>query len=305
MATPPASLSATLSAPWGGLALLLAGGLLIYLGALTVFTLFRLRRPPRRSYAWAVARGVPGDPRELDGGGRVYEAWTLDRAGLRLPVWDIAGEDPAGPVVVLTHGWGESRVTMLGRADAIAPSCSRVVLWDLPGHGEAPGVCGFGGREAEDLRALCATIGRPAVLMGFSLGAEIAIRCAAGANAERSIAGLILEAPYRRGATPARNLLRLLAFPWRINLPLALGVIGLLSREGFASRWRDLTTLVRPGIPTLVLHGGHDAVCPPGDGEAIARAAGGEFVLIRDGAHDDLWAHERTREVVRAFLAGR
>jgi pimeloyl-ACP methyl ester carboxylesterase len=303
MTTPSASLFATVFASWGGFALLLAGGLLIYLGALTAFTLFRLIRPPRRSYAWAVSRGVPGDPREFDGGGRVYEAWTLDRAGLRLPVWDLAGEDPAGPVVVLTHGWGESRVTMLARADAIASACARVVLWDLPGHGEAPGICGFGGREAEDLRALCATIGRPVVLLGFSLGAEIVIRCAAGGGG--AIAGLILEAPYRRGVTPARNMLRRLAFPRLVNLPLALGVIGLLNREGIASRWRDLAALVRPGVPTLVLHGGCDAVCPPGDGEAIARAAGGEFALIRDAAHDDLWAHERTREAVRAFLARR
>lgn len=291
--------------PWGGFALLLAGGLLIYLGALAAFTLVRLIRPPRRSYAWAVSRGVPGDPRELDGGGRAFESWTLGRAGLRLPVWDIAGDDPDGAVVVLTHGWGESRVLMLARAGAIAPVCARVVIWDLPGHGEARGICRFGGREAEDLRALCATIGRPVVLMGFSLGAEIALRAAGRPGEGDAIAGLVLEAPYRRGVTPARNMLRRLAFPWRVNLPLALGVIGLLNRDGIAARWRDLAPLVRPGLPMLVLHGERDAICPPGDGEAIARAAGGEFVLIREGAHDDLWTHERTSEAVRAFLSRR
>src|SRR5438105_2541012 len=99
-----------------------------------------LTHPARRTYASAVARGKPGDPSEL-GAALEFSAWGLKTGGLELPVWDIRGEREDGPVVVLTHGWGDSRIGALARLGAVAATASRVVAWDMRGHGEAPGIC--------------------------------------------------------------------------------------------------------------------------------------------------------------------
>ena len=291
---------------WMGLFVLLAAGLAVYLAALSIFTVRRLRHPPRRTYGWGVSHGLPCDPSEISGASRRFESWTFSRGRLEMPVWDIAGDDPAGPVVVVTHGWGGSRLEMLSRVPALAAAASRVVLWDMRGCGEAGGVCTLGGREADDLNALLSVVDAPVVLFGFSLGAEVCLR-AAHASSHDLVRGLILEAPYRKGITPARNLLRAANFPSLVNLPVAMVVIGLLNRQSPASRWHDLVPLVPNDLPLLVLHGSADEACPIADGEAIAKAGGdgGKFVRVEGAGHKDVFGGEVAAERVRDFLSVR
>ena len=280
-------------AAWLGFVPLLAAGLLLYFAALTAATLRMLRHPPRKTYGWAVARGVAGDPSELPVPRR-FERWTFSRAGLDFEVWDIAGDRPGGPVVVASHGWGGSKVEMLSRIPAIAPASSRIILWDMPGCGETGGACTLGGREPADLLALLGVVDQPAVLLGHSFGAEISLRAAA--SADRLVRGLILEGPYRRGITPAKNILRAAGFPHRVNLPPALAIIAMSNRESPRSKWADLAPV--EGKPVLILHGSADRVCPPDE----ARAFPGEFVLVEGAGHNDVFEHEDAAEHVRAFL---
>src|SRR5690348_14841305 len=95
-----------------GLAALLGIGLTIALAAAIAYTVRVLTHPPRRSYAWAVTRNLPGDPAELPQPAE-YQQWSFTSHGLSLPAWEIAGADPAGPTVIVTHGWGDSRVIAL------------------------------------------------------------------------------------------------------------------------------------------------------------------------------------------------
>lgn len=286
-------------ATWLGLGTLLAAGLGVYLLALTLVTHRRLTHPPRRTYGWAVARGVPGDPSEM-AEPRHYESWTFGRAGLEFGVWDIKGDDPGGPVIVATHGWAGSRVEMLARVPHLAAGACRVVLWDMPGCGETGGASTLGGREPLDLLSLVGIIDKPVVLFGHSFGAEVCLRAAQGSPVR--VLGLILEAPYRRGVTPARNMLRIADFPSLINLPAAMGLVGLLSGQGVRARWQDLASLVPSSVPLLVLHGSADDVSPIEDGEALARAGGGEFVRIKNAGHKDVFDDEQATERVLAFL---
>lgn len=86
----------------------------------------------------------------------------------------------SGPAVVLLHGFGQDRTCWWGLAEPLASSRT-VVAVDLPGHGET----GLGAAlpEAEPTAAavveLCAALGleRP-VLVGYSMGARIALRAA-------------------------------------------------------------------------------------------------------------------------------
>lgn len=308
-----------------GLLLLLAAGLAVFWTATVAYVAWMLSHPPRRTYAAAVARGRPGDPAEL---GLSFESWSFRSRGMDLPVWDIPGRNSAGPVVILTHGWADSRIGGLLRVPALLPHASRIVLWDLPGHGEAPGVCRLGTAEVSDLAALLETLDethasgtrepRPLVLWGWSLGAGVSL--VIGASNAR-VSGVIAESPYRLAPTPARNVLRARALPHVFNLRPALATLATafrapallfgntpLNRSADPGRVFDRAWhAARVRSPVLVLHGAGDEVCPLDDGRAIADAAPhGRLIDIPDGRHNDLWTDPGltvlSTAAVRAFL---
>lgn len=293
-----------------GLLTLLAVGLLIVETAVVWQTVRTLTRPPRRTYAWALARGVPGDPSELPTP-LPFESWTFRSRGRDLPVWEVAGNAPSGPVIVCSHGWGESRHAVFERLPALRPLASRIVAWDLPGHGDAPGSCRLGTSETADLGALVAHLREHSadariVLHGWSLGAGVSI--AAAAATSDAVAGVIAESPYRRAVTPAQRVLGLMHLPWRANLRPAMWLLGVAF--GVGPRWRGFdraTHAAAVRCPLLVLHGDTDEVCPFANGVSIARAAPrGTLVTIPGGHHRDLWTEpafaEKASGAVREFV---
>jgi pimeloyl-ACP methyl ester carboxylesterase len=295
-----------------GLALILLVGFLLGVALLTVYTVRTLSRPPRRGYAYALARNLPADPRELrfldpfGGGterlGATFEQFTFRSRGHDLPVWDVRGCHDAGPTIILVHGWGDSRVVSLCRAPTLLRLSRRLILWDLPGHGDTArnSRCSLGMREPDDLAALIETVAdRPLVLYGHSLGAGVAIETAARLGPD-AVAGVVAEAPYARPLTPARNVMRLARLPYRLNLPLAMAI--LRPRFDRAARAADLR------MPLLVIHGDNDLVCPVADARSIAAAANATLAVVPGGGHVDLFTSDalrpRTEAAITAFLAG-
>jgi len=306
-----------------GLLTLLLQGLALCVIAGVGYTVYALTHPPRRTYAHAVARGRPGHPDELprlpSGQPRPFEQWSFKSRGLELPVWDITGDLNANdapldasledrPILVMTHGWGDSRVGALTRAVPLLPICSRIIMWDLPGHGEAKGRCSMGTREPDDLLALLqqlALTNHRVVLFGWSLGAGVSI--VAATRFVGTVAGVIAEAPYRVSQTPARNVLKIRELPYRWNVPPAFWLIGM--DVGVGPRWSGFDRADHAGrlkCPLLVIHGRDDRVCPIEDGRAIARAGPGTLVEIADAGHHGLWTEPASSAVctsaVRDFL---
>jgi pimeloyl-ACP methyl ester carboxylesterase len=281
-----------------GLLPLLALGLAASVWISTWLVVRRLRRPPRRTQAWALANSKPSDPSELDRP-LAFESWSLhvERgpfAGLDLPVWDIMGRDAEGPTLVMTPGWGDSRLGMLVRTTRLADRCSRMLLWDPPGEGEAPGRCRLGVDEHGPLGELVDRACGPdqrVVLFGASMGAGTAIVLAAERAGDARIAGVIAESPYRLPKTPAVNVLKMAGMPWRVQAPLAYWWLGV--RLGVGARWRPFDRAAhasRIGVPLLVLHGSQDSISPLADSEAIAKAAAqGRLEIIEGAGHNDLW----------------
>lgn len=286
---------------FAGLALLLAIGFAVFVLAAAWYTGWMLTHPPRRTYASAVARGRPGEPSELPTP-RAFESWTFTSHGAEFPVWEIAGDLPPsrGPTIILTHGWADSRVGGLIRIAALAPFASRLILWDMRGHGDGPSLCRLGTREVDDLAALIEHLtdneaDHPnLILYGWSLGAGCSIVAATRPDLQPRIAAVIAEAPYRLPWTPARNVLRIRALPYRLNLPIAFAVLG--ACFGVGPRWRRFDRAAhasRLTRPLLVLHGANDRVSPPADGRVIAAAAPSSHLAeITDGGHNDLWTDE-------------
>ncbi|MFO0829882.1 MAG: alpha/beta fold hydrolase [Phycisphaerales bacterium] len=236
--------------------------------------------PPRATAGWALARGRPMSPADL---GLSAKEWTLERPGAALPVWEIELSDaPGGATVILVHGWGHSRIDSLGRIAPYLDHADRILLVDLRGHGDATGRTRLGAVEEHDLAALVERCpDGPIVLVGHSLGATIAIRCAADTPAASRVAGVVAIAPFDTVVTPIRQRLLHRDLPAGVFLRLAMLVL----RAFGVTRRSTIECARRLRPPLLVIHGEHDRVAPPDEGRAIAEAARGRFVLLHETDH--------------------
>ncbi|RNC81981.1 MAG: alpha/beta hydrolase [Phycisphaera sp.] len=296
-----------------GLLLLLALGLVICWTLVVAYTLWGLVHPPRKTYASALRRGIPGEPGELDEP-REFEEWSFNSRGNTLTAWDIAGDNPPGPVCVFTHGWGNAKLDALVRLDPFVKHCSRIVAWDMPGHGESEGRSDLGVGEVDDLVALVDKIApdAPIILFGWSLGSGVSI--AAATKLEDKVRALVAEAPYRYAYTPAKNVVSQSAQPWRTTLRPGFAFMGLLRKRSplWAGKWPqfDRAEFAKSlTCPLLVIHGSDDTVSPFTDGQEIAQAApNSKLHTIKDGSHNTLWIEESWREsaseAVDSFLSG-
>lgn len=302
-----------------GLAGLLLVGLVTGVALLIAYTAWVLSHPPRRTYAGALASGRAGDPGELTPP-LSFTEFQFSSGKHRFSAWDVAGGDPGGPVLVLVHGWGDSRIGALSRIEALARGASRLIAWDLPGHGDSPGVSAQGGREVGVVLDLLAELLHQArgaasgphssvVLMGWSMGAGIALHAATEAcHRGLPVRGVIAEAPYRLPETPARRMLISWGLPWRLNLAPALWLLGAL--QGMGAGWKDFDrrgVAARLTCPLLVLHGEIDAISPPEDGTVICDAGRGRLALVPGAGHYGMWTtaahYEAASREVLGFLA--
>ncbi|MCL2344594.1 MAG: alpha/beta hydrolase [Desulfobulbus sp.] len=85
---------------------------------------------------------------------------------------DVIG-DPENPPAILLHGGGQTRFSWGDTARGLANNGFYVISLDLRGHGDsawsAEGAYGIE-HYIGDLKRVCATLGRPATLIGASLG---------------------------------------------------------------------------------------------------------------------------------------
>lgn len=127
--------------------------------------------------------------------------------GLRLAAdhWP----NPDGAAVVLLHGGGQTRHAWGETAEALAGRGYEVVSVDLRGHGDSawsPGLDYGLDWFCDDVLAVLAHLGRPAVLVGASLGG-IAALLAVTKAAPDQIAGLVLvDITHRPSSDGARRI---------------------------------------------------------------------------------------------------
>lgn len=265
---------------------------------------FAIVRPRRRTYAFAVAHGLPLEPSELGLSGQevTFNLPGPSSGGHTTPGWVLEGSNADGPVVLILHGHrdfihGASRFVA-----TLAPHASYLVLFDWPGHGgcTAPWMT-CGKREANDVIAVLDGLpdtirDKPIALFGYSLGGQIAVK-AAGLYPDR-FAGVIIDGAYRRWDTPIHLKLqryRVPSFPFVQLVGLffyATNLIRNFDRVQYAKRY--------PG-PMLVLHGTEDRICPLQEGKELADAApNSTFVPIEGGQHNKL--HEQEPEAYAQAL---
>lgn len=269
-----------------GLLILFAFGLALVIAVGTLAALRYITRPPRITYGIAVARRLPGCPADIGLDYEEREFHFRDRTHTR--VFDIRGAAANGPVVIVSHAWGESRYDVQYLLPLLVPHASRVLLYDLRGHGENSAARSLlGTREVDDLVELVEAMvprGARIVLTGRSLGAGISI--AAGAKLGERVAGVLGESAFRHTMEPIAAKLRELGYP---RFPFEL----LIDRHlafWFQSRkaYDRATHAAKLTAPLLLLHGERDRYCPSASAQAIASAAKrGEVVVFEEGRYLD------------------
>lgn len=276
---------------------------------------YMIRHPKRKTYAVALAKGDPTDPADLGLEAQAVTFTLSDKS--RTPGWVIEGRarvgevaDPrqlrsrrhgdetdsggGGPTVVIVHGFADSRYGALKRVPMLLPYARRIVVFDLPGQGDAEAKHGYGGLgEPNDVLAVLGQLepddAKQVVLLGASMGAGIAIAAAAKAEGgwRDAILGVIAESPYRHWDEPLHNMFRHRRYPRFPIIPLA-GLWLRLTARGFKDFDRA-GHAARLACPLLVIHGSEDCLCPIESAHAIADAApDGRFVQITGGGHNDL-----------------
>ena len=182
------------------------------------------------------------------------EQVEVDADGVKLAAY-VVGE---GPAVVMLHGLGASKVSLLPSIPPLVHAGHRVIVPDLPGHGasEKPRTDYTARFYARVVRRLMdATGARGAALIGSSLGGRIALEVAA--RSPEHVAGLGLLGP----AVPGFRVRYLLGLT-RV-IPSEIGALPFPLRE----RW------MRLAIRRLVAD-------PSRLPEAGIQAAADEFIRI-------------------------
>jgi len=181
--------------------------------------------------------------------------------GVTLRGWFVPPKN--GVVVILTHGLGGNRASLLPDAGVMVRHGYGVLLYDSRASGESGGdVATWGAREALDIAAATRFVrARPGVtrvaLLGFSVGASAVARAAAN---DPEISAVVLYACW----TTLREEVRYKAGH---GLPLAAPAALL----GFRASGTDIDA-IRPiddlphiaPRPLLFISGGQDTDTPPG-----------------------------------------
>lgn len=286
-----------------GIVYLMFVALVVVAAVGTAILVHQLLHPPRKTFGTALARGLPTDPGAL---GLSFSPCRFELPdGHKTDGWQIEGRDKEGPLVIFSHGWGDSRFGALTWVSLAAPHVSRIVVYDLRGHGDSPAsVCRLGTTEAWDLLAVmdqlrpdgleetqdgAAAPGRPVVLWGHSMGAGVSIAAAAlDARHEAGVVhGVIADGACPTMAEPISGMMRsrrLPAFPFVFLAMRVLGLfLGNLGRHDRAA----LAAQIR--CPLLLLHGSADPFCSLRGAQRIADAADeAHLVAIEGGTHSDL-----------------
>lgn len=214
----------------------------------------------------------------------VTDVTVTTRDGVELGASLLAGEKD--PALLVAHGFGAHRrkAAYVRLAEGLAAD-QAVLSVDLRGHGESRGRSTFGDREMLDLGACAAWLrarGHSWVaVVGTSMGATAALRCAASGGTATFDAVCAISAPAEfvsNGSPPVRALsTTVTSTTWRVLVERAF-------RVRVARGWSDPTAAVElaeqmTDTPLLLVHGVDDHFFPAEHAERLRTAAGANAVV--------------------------
>jgi uncharacterized protein len=206
--------------------------------------------------------------------GDAVQVGDVGLAGWYVPAG--SGIGPAGPTVILAHGWRSNKSSMLDRA-AVLHDTYNLLLFDFRNHGQsadAPTTQGV--NEAADLRAMIDWLEQQKApdriaLLGVSMGGATVL---AEAGDDERVDALIVESTHATLANAAQARLEGSGYPLAMPGSWAI-LLGTLIRTGEdVSAVDPIQTVERlDDRPLLLIHAGRDASIGPDDAESMLAAA--------------------------------
>ena len=211
-------------------------------------------------------------------------------------------DGPTGHPVVATTGWANDRRVWSPMVDDLAATHS-VTTWDLRGHGdsEAPAPGEYTRAHAlGDLTAVLDHAGRPAVLMGHSLGGYLSL--AHAVDHPDDVAGLVLVATgpgFRKAEAREQWNASVRASMEKLDLPVGTDELSMHTDAHVIDHLADIE------VPVLVLLGEHDARFAASASLFERDLNVRETVVVPDTGHMvHVKAPTECAAAVRRFLAG-
>jgi pimeloyl-ACP methyl ester carboxylesterase len=214
--------------------------------------------------------------------GFAYRDVAFRSDGLTLRGWWVPGT--LHRTVVMIHGWTSSRAEPMSKAGYLMAAGYNVLVFDLRGHGASDGnYTTMGYREVDDVHAAIALAqgldaGAPIALLGYSMGAALAVEEAARNPAVVAViedsgfsslsAVFAADFAHLTGGLPA--------------MPLGLAYVAIAQRDlGFdINSVKPVADAAHLSKPLLAILGTADRMVPPAEGYAIYAAAQGPKQLF-------------------------
>ena len=219
------------------------------------------------------------DPQACSARGALAGTDLTSADGTRLAGWYVPSaseSDPAGPTVVIVHGWGSNKSSMLDRA-ALLHDAYNLVLLDLRNHGQSQDSDTTQGvREAADVVAVVdwleATKGPERIaLLGVSMGGVTVLNAA---DDDDRIGAVVIDATHATMASAAQARLDRAGYP--LSLPGSWAILmGALARTGEDVSSADAVQAIArlDERPVLIINGGRDETIGENDAEDLRAAA--------------------------------
>jgi alpha-beta hydrolase superfamily lysophospholipase len=214
-----------------------------------------------------------------------HEDLTLRGEGIDLCAWRFPASGARRGLVIYLHGSSDDRRGGVGIAQQFTPRGFDVLAYDSRAHGSSGGdACTYGVLERRDLsRVLDGEPEGPVALIGFSLGASIALQAAAD---DPRISLVVGVAPFSDLRTIVHD-----RAPFFVTHGQAEEALRLAGLEGGFSVDEAAPLACAPRIrcPVLLLHGASDTATPPAHSQRIfdALTCPKELILIPGVGHDD------------------
>lgn len=228
------------------------------------------------------------------------EQWPFEDASVTMYSRPVA---PAGPVVLLVHGWGGHAGQMLALAEVLSAQGLRPVIVEMPAHGRSSGSVTNLPQFARVLEYVTARLQQ----QGHTLRAVVAHSLSANAGAYAASRGLaagrlVLLAPP---ASPLEYT-RLFAHVFGLRESTRAAMQRRIeAREGILMpQFEPAMVGPRIALPTLVVHDRQDSINRFADGVAYSEAIAGARLVATEGlGHRKILKDDEVLREVAAFLA--
>lgn len=235
------------------------------------------------------------------------ESFEVDAGGgIILKGWWAKAQLPRRGLVLWLHGVGDNKDSAEGLVDRWTKRGFDVAAYDARAHGASGGkVCTYGYYEKDDVKRVLDVLEKAGadsqrtILMGYSMGAAVALQAAPLDGRVRAVAAL---APFAELETAAA---RAAPFWMRDKSVHEAFRLAMNQAQFSVGEVAPVRSVVKLNVPLLLIHGERDHKLPPGDSRAILAAAASrdkQLLVVENANHDNLLDHDETWKALDQFL---